>query len=300
MKKWNAASKIGNVLKETYKGYMDDKGLKLSAALSYYTIFSLPPLLIIIISLSGIFFGADTAKDQIFGQINGLVGNGAALQMQEIMKNVKFSSTNAFATALAIIILLVGASGVFSEIQSSINHIWGIKTKPKHSLMKFMYDRLMSFSMIGSVGFLLLVGLVVNSLIDVLNKRLMIVFPQDAIVLFQVINTIIVFIIIALLFAIIFKILPDGRIGFRDCIIGASFTACLFMIGKFIISIYLGRNNIASIYGAAGSIILILAWVYYSAAILYFGAEFTKVYAHTHGREIIPNSYSAASERQND
>jgi len=300
MKKWNAASKIGNVLKETYKGYMDDKGLKLSAALSYYTIFSLPPLLIIIISLSGIFFGADTVKNQIFGQINGLVGNGAALQMQEIMKNVKFSSTNAFATALAIIILLVGASGVFSEIQSSINHIWGIKTKPKHSLMKFMYDRLMSFSMIGSVGFLLLVGLVVNSLIDVLNKRLMIVFPQDAIVLFQVINTIIVFIIIALLFAIIFKILPDGRIGFRDCIIGASFTACLFMIGKFIISIYLGRNNIASIYGAAGSIILILAWVYYSAAILYFGAEFTKVYAHTHGREIIPNSYSAASERQND
>ena len=300
MKKWNAASKIGNVLKETYKGYMDDKGLKLSAALSYYTIFSLPPLLIIIISLSGIFFGADTVKNQIFGQINGLVGNGAALQMQEIMKNVKFSSTNAFATALAIIILLVGASGVFSEIQSSINHIWGIKTKPKHSLMKFMYDRLMSFSMIGSVGFLLLVGLVVNSLIDVLNKRLMIVFPQDAIVLFQVINTIIVFIIIALLFAIIFKILPDGRIGFRDCIIGASFTACLFMIGKFIISIYLGRNNIASIYGAAGSIILILAWVYYSAAILYFGAEFTKVYAHTHGREIIPNSYSAVSERQND
>jgi membrane protein len=293
----NAANKIGYLLKETYKGFMDDKALKLSAALSYYTIFSLPPLLIIIISLSGIFFGADAVKNQIFGQINGLVGNNAALQIQEIMKNVKLSNSNTFATALAIIVLLVGASGVFSEIQSSINHIWGIKTKPKRGLMKFVYNRLTSFSMIGSVGFLLLVGLIVNSLIDILNKRLIIIFPQDAIILFHIINTLIVFIIIALLFSIIFKILPDGKIGFRDCITGASFTAFLFMIGKFTIGIYLGRRNIASVYGAAGSIILILAWVYYSAAILYFGAEFTKVYAHSQGHKIIPNAYSAHSKR---
>ena len=260
--------------------------------MSYYTIFSLPPLLIIIISLSGIFFGADAVRGEIFGQINGLVGNDAALQIQETLKNVKLSNSTTFATIVGIIILLIGASGVFTEIQDSINFIWGIKAKPKRGLIKFIYNRLMSFSMIGSVGFLLLVSLIINSLIEILNKRLAIHFPQDAILMVYIINMLIVFIIITLLFTIIFKTLPDGKIAIRDCIIGASFTSFLFMIGKFAIGFYLGSYNIASIYGAAGSIILILAWVYYSAIILYFGAEFTKVYAHTHGQKIIPNAYS--------
>jgi membrane protein len=292
MKTRNTADKIGYLLKKTFKEFMDDDGLKLSAALSYYTIFSLPPLLIIIISLSGIFFGADAVKGEIFGQINGLVGNDAALQIQETIRNVKLSSSNTFAAIFGIIILLIGASGVFSEIQDSINHIWGIRAKPKRGLMKFTYNRLISFSMIGSVGFLLLVGLVINSLTEILNKRLAIIFPHDAIILFYIINTLIVFVIITLLFGIIFRILPDGKIALRDCLIGASFTAFLFMIGKFVIGIYLGRYNVASIYGAAGSVIAILVWVYYSAAILYFGAEFTTVYAHTHGQKIIPNAYS--------
>jgi membrane protein len=288
----NTVKKTGYLLKETFKEFIDDNSLKLSAALSYYTIFSLPPLLIIIISLSGIFFGADAVKGEIFGQINGLVGNDAALQIQETIKNVELSNSNIFATIAGVIILLIGASGVFGEIQGSINYIWGIKAKPKRGLIKFMYNRLMSFSMIGSVGFLLLVGLIVNSLIEILNKRLAINFPQDAIYLFYFVNVLIVFVIITLLFIIIFKTLPDGKIAFRDCIIGASFTAFLFMIGKFAIGFYLGSYNIASVYGAAGSIILILVWVYYSAIILYFGAEFTKVYAHTHGQKIIPNAYS--------
>jgi membrane protein len=297
MKIRSTAKKMGHLLRETFKGFIDDDGLKLSAALSYYTIFSLPPLLIIIISLSGIFFGADAVKGQIFGQINGLVGNDAALQIQETIKNVKLSSSNALAAIFGIIVLMIGASGVFSEIQDSINHIWGIRAKPKRGMIKFMHNRITSFSMIGSAGFLLLVGLIVNSLIDVLNKRLAIIFPQDALNLFYVINTLIVFIIITLLFDIIFRILPDGKIARRDCLIGASFTALLFMIGKFAIGIYLGKFDIASIYGVAGSIILILVWVYYSAAILYFGAEFTKVYAHTHGQKIIPNAYSEMTKK---
>ncbi|MDP4208209.1 MAG: YihY/virulence factor BrkB family protein [Bacteroidota bacterium] len=284
--------KAGYLLKESFKGFIDDNGLKLSAALSYYTIFSLPPLLIIIISLSGIFFGADAVRGEIFGQINGLVGNSAALQIQETIKNVKLSNTSSFAAILGVIILLIGASGVFAEIQESINFIWGIQAKPKRGLIKFIYNRLMSFSMIGSVGFLLLVGLIINSLVDVLNKRLAVNFPHDAIFLFYVINTLIVFIIITVLFSLIFKTLPDGKIALRDCIIGASFTAVLFMVGKFAIGFYLGSYDIASIYGGAGSIILILAWVYYSAIILYFGAEFTKVYANNHGQKIIPNEYS--------
>lgn len=216
----NWAKKARNLLKEAFKGFIADNGLKLSAALSYYTIFSLPPLLIIIISMSGIFFGANAVRGEIFGQINGLVGNGAALQIQEIIKNVKLSNSNAFVTITGIIILLIGASGVFSEIQDSINIIWGIKAKPKRGLVKFMFNQLMSFSMIGSVGFILLVSLIINSLIDILNKSLAISFPHDAIILLNVVNTLIVFVIITLLFSIIFKTLPDGKIALRDCITG--------------------------------------------------------------------------------
>jgi membrane protein len=284
--------KISYLLKETISEFIDDNAMKLSAALSYYTIFSLPPLLIIIISLIGFFFGAEAVRGEIFGQINGLVGNEAALQIQETIKNVKLSSSNVFTTTVGIIILLVGASGVFAEIQDSINYIWGIKAKPKRGLIKFIKNRLMSFSMIGSVGFLLLVGLIINSLMDVLNKRLAIYFPQDTIYLFYAVNIFIVFVIITLLFIVIFRTLPDGKVVLHDCIIGASFTAFLFMIGKLAIGAYLGSSAIASVYGAAGSIILILVWVYYSAMILYFGAEFTKVYASTHGQKIIPNEYS--------
>ena len=284
--------KIWFLFKQTFSEFIDDNAIKLSAALSYYTIFSLPPLLIIIISLSGFFFGTEAVKGEIFGQINGLVGNDTALQIQEIIKNVKLSNSNAFVTTIGIIILLIGASGVFAEIQDSINYIWGIKAKPKRGLIKFIKNRLMSFSMIGSVGFLLLVGLIVNSLMDVLSNKLEAYFPLKTIYLFYVINILIVFLIITLLFTVIFKILPDGKVVLKDCIIGASFTAFLFMIGKFAIGAYLGKTSIASVYGAAGSVILILVWVYYSAIILYFGAEFTKVYAEKHGKKIIPYEYS--------
>ncbi len=284
--------KTGLLFKETFKEFIDDDAIKLSAALSYYTIFSLPPLLIIVISLSGFFFGAEAVRGEIFGQINGLVGNEAAMQIQETIKNVELSGSNTFATILGVIILLIGASGVFAEIQDSINYIWGIKAKPKRGLVKFIKNRLMSFSMIGSVGFLLLVGLIVNSLMDILNQRLASYFPKDAVLLFYVINLLLVFVIITLLFTVIFKTLPDGKIVLKDCLIGASFTAFLFMIGKFAIGAYLGSTAVASVYGAAGSVILILVWVYYSAIILYFGAEFTKVYAHKHGDKIIPNEYS--------
>jgi len=286
------AKKIGYLLKETFSGFINDNAIKLSAALSYYTIFSLAPLLIIIISLSGIFFGDEAVNGRIFGQISGLVGSEAALQIQEIIKNVKLSNSNMYAAVFGLVILLIGASGVFAEIQDSINFIWGIEAKPNRGLIKYIYNRLMSFSMIGSVGFLLLVGLIVNSLVDILSNRLAEIFPKDLLYLFYVINILLVFGIITTLFTIIFKTLPDGKVALRDCIIGASFTSVLFMIGKFAIGFYLGSYNMASIYGAAGSIIIILVWVYYSAIILYFGAEFTKVYAYTHGQKIIPNRYS--------
>ena len=298
MKILSSIKKIGYLLKVTFNEFISDNAIKLSASLSYYTIFSLPPLLIIIISVCGLFFGPKAIRGEIFGQINGLLGNAAAIQIQETIKNVTLSGSNTFATIIGVIVLLIGASGVFAEIQDSINFIWGIKAKPKRGLVKFLTNRLMSFSMIGSVGFLLLVSLIVNSTLDVLNKKLAVHFPLDTIYIFYVINILIVFIIITLLFTVIFKTLPDGKIVLRDCIIGAAFTAVLFMIGKFAIGAYLGSSAIASVYGAAGSVILILAWVYYSAIILYFGAEFTKVYALTHGQKIIPNEYSVQIIRE--
>ena len=256
--------KIGALLSGAFSEFIADNALKLSAALSYYAIFSLPPLLIVIISISGVFFGPEAVRGELFGQINGLVGNEAAMQIQETIKNVKLSTSSTFATVIGVIILIVGASGVFAEIQDSINLIWGIQAKPKRGLVKFIKNRVVSFSMIGSVGFLLMVGLIVNSLMDLLNQRLAAYFPKDTVYLFYVLNILIVFFIIALLFTVIFKTLPDGKVALRDCIIGASFTAFLFMVGKFAIGAYLSSSSIATVYGAAGSVILILIWVYLS------------------------------------
>ena len=282
------------LLKKTYQEFDDDNAIKLSASLSYYTIFSLPPLLIIIMSIFSIFFGREAVNGRFFGQINGMVGNEAALQIQETIKNIELSDSNAFAAVFGGILLLIGASGVFAEIQSSINYIWGLKAKPDKGLMKFIKNRLMSFSMIASVGFLLLVSLMVNTIMDIINTRLMVYFPDTTIYLFYILNVLILFATTTILFSIIFKTLPDGDIDWKDALIGSSFTSFFFMFGKFAIGFYLGSSTVATVYGAAGSVIIILIWVYYSAIILYFGAEFTKVYANAHGNKIIPNAYAVA------
>jgi membrane protein len=292
MKLKNAANKTGFMLKETFSEFIADNGLKLSAALSYYAFFSLVPLLIIIINLFGFIFGEVAVRGEIFGEVKGLMGSKAAIQIQDIIKNASLSNAGTLVTIIGIIVLIIGASGVFSEIQDSLNYIWGIKTKPKHTVIKFIKNRLVAFSMIGLVGFLLLVGLVINSLVDILNKNLSTYFPHNIIELFYAANILIIFITISILFTLIFKTLADGKVLLSHCFIGASFTAILFMIGKFIIGAYLIRSSVASIYGAAGTVILILLWVYYSAIILYFGAEFTKVYTRSRGQKIIPNDHS--------
>lgn len=285
-------SKTWFVLKNTFLEFNDDNAIKLSAALAYYTIFALPPLLIIIITICGVFFGEEAVTGELYGQINGLVGNGAASQIQEAIKNVQLSGDNVFATVFGVVMLLIGASGVFAEIQSSINFIWGLRAKPDKGVKKFIQNRLMSFSMIVSVGFLMLVSLFISTTLDLLSTRLKVYFPESTVYLFYVINIIIVLASISTLFAIIFRTLPDGKIRWKDAFIGSGVTAVLFMIGKFAIGLYLGNSTVASVYGAAGSVIIILVWVYYSAIILYFGAEFTKVYAKSYGGKIYPNEYS--------
>ncbi|MDB5245697.1 MAG: ribonuclease [Segetibacter sp.] len=284
-----AVKKYWHVFKEAVSAFVEDNCVKLSASLSYYTIFSIGPLLIIIISLSTIFWGREAVTGRLYGQISGLIGSDAAIQIQEIIKNSQQSSNGFIGTVIGTVILVIGATGIFTEIQDSINYIWSLRAKPKRGIVKFLFNRMLSFSLIVSLGFLLLVSLVISTLLDLLSDRLTHFFPNTTVYIFYVINLFIIFALISILFAIIFKVLPDGKIKWKDAFVGASFTAILFLIGKAGIGYYLGRSNLGATYGTAASVILILTWVYYTSIILYFGAEFTKVHALEYGGGIVPN-----------
>ncbi len=287
----------GKILKNAFSGFIDDRALKLSAALSYYTIFSLAPLLLLMISLASVFFGRDAIQGHVFGEINGLIGNEAALQIQDIIKNLELSGKTNVTIAIGAITLIIGATTVFAEIQDSINIIWKVKVKPKRGWVKLVKDRLLSSSLIVGLGFLLIVSLMVNGALLALNDLFKSYFPQVTIVVFHVINIVISFGVITLLFGVIFKVLPDVKIGWKDVRMGAFFTACLFMLGRYIIGLYIETTSTGSAYGAAGSLIIILVWVYYTAAILYFGAEFTRAYAEHIGAKILPASYAVYVEQ---
>lgn len=280
--------KVFVLLKNSVMDFMDDNAMKFSAALSYYTIFAFPPLLILIISASGMVFEQQEVSDFFYGQLGQMVGENTANELRAVMDNVSVKQSGTLATVISIGMLLFSASGVFAEIQSSINYIWGFAAAPHKSMIQFMRNRLISFSMIASVGFLLLVTLLVNTLISLLYEYLSHLLSHEVLVVVDLLNNAIVFVIITFLFALIFKALPNGRIGWRETLVGAGFTAVLFMIGKFAIGFYLGSSATSSLYGAAGSLIVMLIWVYYSAMILYFGAEFTKNYAILFGNKIMP------------
>ncbi len=279
-------------LKQVIEDFLEDKALKFSASLSYYTIFSIAPFLAIIIAFAGFFFGKEAIQGELYPQINDLVGNEAALQIQQMITNIHLSKNSTFATVVSFIVLLIGATGIFSEIQDSINHIWGLKSKPKRGLLKMLLNRLISFSLIISLGFLLMVSLLLNTVVDALSRQLLKILPDNGVYVVDILNNCLMFIVLSLLFGIIFKVLPDAKIKWRNVMVGAVTTTVLFMIGKFFIGFYLGHSNLGSVYGTAGSIIIVMLWVYYSAVILYFGAEFTKVYAKKYGGEILPNDYA--------
>lgn len=262
--------------------------MKLSASLSYYTLFSLGPMLVVIISFAGIFYGREAASGEIYDQVKGLIGPDAAVQVQNIIANIQHTDGGVTGAIIGITLLIIGATSVFNEIQSSINYIWSIRAKPEKGWVKILMNRLISFSLVISCGFILLVSLIINAVLDVLNERLQAYFHNATYTLIYIVNNLIIFGVIGSLFAIIFKVLPDANIRWKDSFIGAGFTAVLFMIGKFLIGVYLGNSKIGITYGAAASIIIILLWVYYSSIILYFGAEFTKVYAIHNGAGIKP------------
>lgn len=283
-----------SILKQSFSDFIDNKVFKLSAALAFYTIFSLPAMLIIIISVSDIFYGRAAIEGTLYHQIAEFVGIDAAIQIQQTIRGAALSQSSYFATIVGIITLLFGATSVFSEIQDSINHIWKLKAKPQKGkgFLKLVLNRLLSFSLVISLGFLLLVSLLVNGLMDMLITRLTAMFPELTIIMVYIVNVIITFGITALLFALIFKVLPDARIKWKHVRAGAFTTAVLFMLGKFLIGYYLGHSKLSSTYGTAGSVIVMLLWVYYSAMILYFGAVFTHVFAAHSGSRIYPNNYA--------
>lgn len=280
------------LLLDTYNNFSDDNAIKLGASLSYYTLFSLPPLLIIIISLGGIFFGEEAIKGELVNQIEDLVGESSALFIQSTLSNIQINQNGGLAAIIGTGVLLFSASTVFAEIQSSINFIWGLRTKPNKGIIRFLFNRLMSFSMIATLGFILMVSLILNGILKVISQRLLNILDLEQLNLFFLLNNGIVFLVIVLLFTIVFKTLPDAKIRLRDSFAGAVFTSILFMIGKYLIGYYLSSTNIGTVFGATASVALLMTWVYYSAIILYFGAEFTKVYTDTFGQKIVPNVYT--------
>lgn len=283
---------IGEMIKNTFKGFSEHKITKLSGSLAYYTVFCMGPLLVMIISLCGLFLEKEAVEGEVFAVLRGFVGDDTAIQLQEIIKNASLAGKSKVAAIIGGVTLLIGATTVFGEIQDSINTIWGLKAKPKKGWLKMLQNRFLSFSVIVSLGFLLLVSLAVSGIIEGISKGLQARYPDVAVVLFYIINLVLSLSISGIIFAVIFKVLPDAKIRWRDVFSGASVTAFLFMLGKFGISLYISQTKVGSTYGAAGSLVVLIVWIYYSSIILYLGAEFTKAYAVAYGNDIHPNDYA--------
>ena len=281
-----------SILKASFNAFMDDNALKMSASLAYYTVFAMAPLIMILISAASIFYGREAIQNKVFEELNGFLGNDAAMKIQEILQEITLKSDSTLAIIIGVATLFIGATGVFIEIQDSINQIWRVKAKPKKGWKKLIINRILSFSMIISLGFLLIVSLIINGIILALSAKLTQYFPDMTIFIIEILNAAITFVVIAALFGIIFKFLPDVEISWKDVRVGAIFTAILFTIGRYLIGLYIEKVGPGSAYGAAGSLIIILVWVYYTSAILYFGAEFTQVYAECYGGKITPAPYA--------
>ena len=279
-------SDLLTLLKLAYQGWTEDNASRLAAALAYYTIFSLAPLLVIVIAVTGLIWDRGAVRAQILSQVQSLVGAEGAEFVASLMTSTGSPGEGILALGIGILTLLFGALGVFNELHTSLNIIWNIKVeKPKgflQSLKKLLRDRLLSFTMILGIGFVLLVSLVVTAGLAAAQETLGDAFPIPEFVL-QLLNLVISLGVITVLFALIFKFLPDVRIAWREVWMGAFVTSLLFSLGKTLIGLYLGNSAVGSTFGAAGSLVLLLLWIYYSAQILFFGAEFTQVYARRYG-----------------
>jgi membrane protein len=278
---------ILGLFQETFQEWSNDKASRLSAALAYYTIFSIAPLLVIVIAIAGAVFGKDAASGQIFAQIQGLVGEAGAKVIQEAIKNASQPKQGAIASIISIVVLIFGATGLFTELQDALNTIWEVQPKPGRAVKNMVRNRFLSFAMVLGIGFLLLVSLVVSGVLAAFIAYFNNLIPGIDFV-WQIVNFLLGFAISTVLFGLIFKVLPDVKITWSDVWIGAAITSLLFSFGRFLLGQYLGNGSFGSTFGAAGSVVVVIAWVYYAAQILFFGAEFTQVYARRYGSQIVP------------
>ena len=274
------------LVRDAFFQWIDDNPFQMGAALAYYTLFSIAPLLLIAIAVAGSVFGRDASQDQIIGAIQDLVGVQSARAIQAIIESAgQRPDSGFFASAIGMIFFLLGAGGVVGQLQDSLNTIWRVVPKTGRGIMGFLRDRLVSYSMVLGVGFLLLVSLIVSAVLTVVSGIIGGFLPIDAATAYTL-DLVVSFTFITLLFAVIYKFVPDVRIAWRDVWIGAATTSLLFSAGKFLIGLYLGHSTVTSIYGAAGSLVTLLLWVYYSSLMFFFGAELTQVYATRYGSKV--------------
>ena len=272
---------LPGLFKETFAAWSASKTPRLGASLAYYTVFAVAPLFLLVLSIAGFFFGPQAARRELFGQLSGLVGHEGGEAIQSMVAAANQHRAGTWATIAAVCTFVMGATAVFVELQDALNTIWDCKRKPGRGLRDFIRDRLLSFAMIVGIGFLFLVSLILNATLAGFGSYASVYLPEHRIVL-AVLNFLLSLGVITALFAMIFKMLPDAKIRWRDVWVGAFVTALLFNLGKTLIGLYLGRSSVVSVYGAAGSLVVILLWVYYSAQILFFGAQFTRVYSEKH------------------
>jgi membrane protein len=276
------------LLKETGEDFVEDNAPRLAAALAYYTLLSLAPLIVLALAMAGLVFDEEATRGKLATELGGVVGSSGASAVEAIVRSAQTPSAGILSSAIGIIVLLFGASGVFGELQGALNTIWEVAPKPGRGIWGTVRDRLFSFAMVMGVAFLLLVSLILSAGLSAAGAFLERSLPGGE-AIWQVTNFVLSLAVVAALFAVTFKVVPDVKIRWRDVWIGAVATALLFTIGKFLIGLYLGKSSVASSYGAAGSLVLLVIWVYYSSIILFFGAEFTQVYAKHFGSRIRPS-----------
>jgi membrane protein len=288
-------ARLWDLLKDTFTAWSNDKVPRHGAALAYYTVFSLVPLLVVIIGMIGLIFGQEEAQGYVVQQLATLVGPQSAAAIKDMIQRANQPTSGIVATVVAVATLLFGASGVFGQLQDSLNAIWGVEPKEGRGIWGYVKDRFLSFAALLGTGFLLLVSLVLSAALAAFGKWFGGWLPVPEFVL-QLLESFISFAVITGLFAMIFKVLPDARMAWSDVWVGAALTALLFTLGKFAIGLYLGKSDVGSAYGAAGSLVILLVWVYYSAQILLFGAEFTQVYAKAVGRQITASTDATVTD----
>jgi len=285
-----------SIVKQTFKEWSDDKGARLGAALSYYTIFSIAPLLLLVISIAGLAFGRAAAEGRIFGELSGLLGADAARLIQAAVAKANHPRGGIIGAVIGIVALLVGAMGVVTELQDALDTVWKVAPKANRGMWGVVRTRLVSVAMILALGFLLLVSLVVSAALAGFGAWLHARIGSVA-VLIWFIDAAISLGVIATLIALIFKILPDAHVAWRDVWVGALATAVLFLVGKYLISLYISKTSVGSAFGAAGSLAVLLVWIYYSAQLVLLGAEFTRAFANRYGAKVRPTAEAVPAEQ---